>query len=63
VDGECEGGADAGEPLLLFQVEGPPLGALVYDGVNEDGAALGADEFAGLVVGDEGGGAALVAYP
>ena len=61
MDGEGEGGADAGELLLLFQVEGPPLWAPVDDGVDEDGAALGADEFAGLVVGDEGGGSALVA--
>jgi hypothetical protein len=61
VDGEGEGGADAGEPLLLFKVEGPPLGALVDDGVDDYGAALGADEFACLVVCDEGGGAALVA--
>jgi len=61
VDSEGEGGADACELLLLFKVEGPPLWALVDDGVDEYGAALGADEFACLVVGDEGGGTTLVA--
>ena len=61
VDCEGEGGADAGELLLLFKVEGTPLWALVNDGVDEYSAALGADEFTCLVVGNEGGGTALVA--
>ena len=44
VDGEGEGGADPCESFLLLQVEGTPLGAGVYHGLDEDGAALGADE-------------------
>ncbi len=50
VDREGQGHSDAAPGLLLGLGEGPPLGALVDDGLGDDEAAVPADDLPGLLV-------------